>query len=225
MGWLPFSRGALARWVTVSCAFVCLFSSACSSENPHLTPAQDEETSGLDDRAEYGRSLAQELGVLDPPRVDLVREIGPNREGAELVFGCMIEFGYNYEFEEYGDGVSIDMRGVDQDAWARDMYICSMKYPLEGKFREPWDSDRWGALYDYWTQEYMPCLADYGYEVESPPSREVFVAQGMSGSDLWMPAESVLDQVNSDVKSGRFDSFQQFDFEVCQQDLPLEYYE
>ncbi len=68
------------------------------------------------------------------------------------------------------------------------------------------------AHYEYLVEEYVPCVAEFGITVSTPPSLETFLAgQGMG----WVPGAQVYDQIaSSDVEWSEVE-------ERCPQNEPL----
>lgn len=148
--------------------------------------------------AEELRGLADDLGIVDPPAVDVVRVVALDESvGARQL--CMEELGFPVEGPTAGI-LEWEVSEGQQEAFSLALYTCTARYPIAAEDMAPLDETQMGALYDHWQDETIPCLEALGYAVEQPPSRESFVEGGV----VWDPRESTYESVMLDVERGRW---------------------
>lgn len=165
---------------------------------------------------------AADLGVEDPPEVEVIREIAPNAQGLKVLTDCMIDKGYPYEYDETQDGVSIDTGLIDYEQHQLDTYICEMQYPVAQQYQVEWGQREWRTLYDHYVQEYIPCVTRLGYVPEPSPTFEVFYETVTRGGPPWSPETEILPQLRQDIDAGEYASLDQFHRDVCPDSPPLE---
>lgn len=85
---------------------------------------EGQQQSPEGDRQGEAARRAAELGIEDPPDVEVIREISPDAAGLKVQTDCMIEKGYPYEYDSGGDVASIDLGLVDHEQFQLDTYIC-----------------------------------------------------------------------------------------------------
>jgi hypothetical protein len=56
-------------------------------------------------------------------------------------------------------------------------YLCQMSFELEGEFDNRYSAAQIEYLYEYYSEELVPCMAARGYPPDSVPTRSEFVAQ------------------------------------------------
>lgn len=157
-------------------------------------PVSDSTAESDDPAALY----AQEMGIENPPDVEVVREVSPSEELPILV-DCLTEAGFPPETPADVSIPEWQIPEAQVDAFNLAEYTCKAQYPLAAQYTEPLEGEQLGVVYDFWLTETIPCLADLGYEVEEPPSRDVFIA-----GEPWDPRESTYEQVMADISAGRW---------------------
>ncbi|GAA4883371.1 MULTISPECIES: hypothetical protein [Serinicoccus] len=168
-------------------------------------------TVGGSTREEFLAELAVMYGIEDPPPVEVVRETIPGGDGLRLIGECLQERGWPVDIED--GGITIREVPVEQqDALNLDQYICDAQYPVAPEYANVPVEDSLTAHYEYLVEEYVPCVAEFGFTVSTPPSLETFLAgQGMG----WVPGAQVYDQIaSSDVEWSEVE-------ERCPQNEPL----
>lgn len=160
---------------------------ACAPAGGNISDDLDADTRQyLEDNA---TSMAEQMGISDPPKVDLVRMI-TLEEWQSTQIECLTEAGY--DVGETTDGQGIKYPEPTDDAMASSLnlaiYTCEMKYPVEQKYMAPLSTDQLEELYAYRTGELLECLEDEGYPVsDDPPSETVFI----QSKGAWSPYESI----------------------------------
>ncbi|WP_066638756.1 hypothetical protein [Serinicoccus hydrothermalis] len=142
-------------------------------------------------REGYLAELAVMYGIEDPPEVEVVRERAPGDEGLQMIGECLQERGWPVGIE--GAGFTIREVPVEQQgALDLDQYICDAQYPIAAEYAELSAEDSLTAHYEYLVEEYVPCVAEFGFTVSTPPSLETYLAEQGLG---WVPGSDVYDQV------------------------------
>ncbi|MGO0576451.1 hypothetical protein [Ornithinimicrobium panacihumi] len=140
----------------------------------------------------YQSELADMYGITDPPRVEVLREVSP-AEHIEMLARCMQEAGWTVEQNEDGQW-SFVVPTDQQEAFNLSSYVCEAQYPPAEQFRHPWAQEQTAFLYQFLTEEYVPCVQALGYEVSEAPTLEVFLAAGPSS---WIPSAQVGEQTRA----------------------------
>lgn len=150
----------------------------------------------VDDTADVSLHLQQRLDVafnpdqpggIDRPPSGPVRFALPNGWGG-LMGRCMnvagfTEFGYD-RFYGFTNGGEVATRsGAEGLAW----YGCTQQYPEYDTVYVKFTDDELDALYDYYTEYLVPCLASVGATVTSVPSRAAFIDGGDGQAGWWNP--------------------------------------
>lgn len=225
---------AMNRWSSVAVCFGALLTlGGCADANPGdagdpegsavateldvPSRANDSgEDPGIGLSRESAAARANELGIDDPPDVAPIRAITPDAAGLRVKTQCMIDKGYPYEFDDpSGDTVSIDMKGIDEEQFNLDTYICELQYPVERRFQRDLDERGWRILYDHYVGTYIPCVESLGYVVDPFPSFEVYFSRIQAGEMPYSPALEVGPQVMQDVELGKYESVGEFHRSVC----------
>jgi hypothetical protein len=129
--------------------------------------------------------IAEMLGVKNPPDVDVVREILPE-EYPELAVLCMKEQGFTVEILD--GGVLTSTYPTDQkDAYNLAQYVCMAKYPHYPVFYLPKSDTTLRVMYDWATDNIIPCLAAEGVTVEDMPTFEVYRDRYRTEGATWNP--------------------------------------
>lgn len=132
--------------------------------------------------------MAQNLGITDPPNVEMVRVI-ELEEWAPVQIACMNEAGFAATLTDDGEGISwpalTDGSLIENMNLAR--YVCEVKYPVDPRFYDPLTNDQLRFLYAYRSGELIDCLAAAGYSVSGPPSESVFI----ESEGVWSPYSDI----------------------------------
>jgi hypothetical protein len=180
-----------------------LFLAGCqehASSGPQSSGGQ-----GRDEHAEFLADFAAQQGLDDLPEVQVVRTVTPE-ESKAVVDECVADQGW----AQLPDG-TFQFPSEQDRAFAMAMYICYASYPVDAAYTGPLDQQQWAAIYDYWIDETLPCLADQGFSLPEPPSRETFLS-----SPTWSPdTPEVRDQVAVRVAAGELISHEYVFTDVC----------
>ncbi len=167
---------------------ICGCSSGASTEKPFSADPTGSAVS--DDYLEKSSvELATQLGIDNPPSVEVVRVIDLN-DWADTLVACLNTAGYSVTKTPDGEGV--DFSAVSDESLAKSFrlaqYVCEMSYPVAQKYMEPLTEDQLESLYKYRSDELIDCLEANGASVVvTPPSWEVFLETG----GAWSPYEEV----------------------------------
>lgn len=183
---------------------------------PHSQTAY--EKGKAEDLSVYAATLAEELGIEDPPMVSSIREVSPDEEGLRVQTMCMVDKGWPYVQDRDGGWV-LELNVEQEEAFNLDSYVCQLQYPVAARYRQPWGREQLQARYNYLTDTYLPCVRGQGYAVGDPPTFAVFL-EGDSAGRPWIPSTEVMPQVLADVP-GRWASWAEFD-RTCPQATPLD---
>jgi hypothetical protein len=172
--------------------------SDASSIGPARSPSAAVAGADHDWDALRDRALAQEaeaLGVALPADAEFVRYINPDEYG-RVHAACMTEQGFEAT-ETFDGGVRYGPIPDEQGEAQRIAAMrCKVMYPVHPRFHLPTTESELLALYDYYVNDLVPCLAAEGYEGPEHPSRETFLASCLSDDDSvdrWHPCVAVGD--------------------------------
>lgn len=178
----PSLRGAVALLVLV----LGLALGGCVGGEPEA-----EQTIGADESrwfAQQREALANSLGIVDPPSLEIVRVLDLEEWGTTQV-ECLREAGFEVGVTEDGEG--IDFRAVGDPDLAQSLnlarFTCEAQYPLSMEDDQPLDDARLGELYDYRAGELLACLRDAGYDAGAAPSRTGFI----ESDGAWSPYDGI----------------------------------
>ncbi len=193
--------------LVLSCAAAGCVLASCGSaaEQPH---GDDVSSSNNANRWEEDlAAVAEAAGITDPPVVTPVRTVSPE-ESKAVVDDCLVERGWSID----PDG-SFSIHRTQQEQFEFDRYVCIASYPIGEIYLEPYDQRQWEVLYDYWVNEFIPCLASKGFDVVDPPSRETFLA----APEEWHPIgdRGIHDQLSAAEAEGTIRSSNEFLAQVC----------
>lgn len=207
---LASSKGSqLRQWVHWSSWDGCGDSDV---DDQPSTPPSAAATADVLTREEFLAELAVMYGIEDPPPVDIVREIAPNEEGMRTIGECLDERGWPVEIEQGGFTI-YQIPPEQQDALSLDQYTCKAQYPVAPEYANISVEESLTAHHAYLVEEYVPCVAEFGFAVSTPPSLETFLAEQGLG---WVPGAEVYDQVAaSDVEWSEVE-------ERCPQNEPID---
>ncbi|WP_157621740.1 hypothetical protein [Serinicoccus hydrothermalis] len=193
------SMGAVAAFISVTV-------SGCASSNSDNS--DDAGSTGSPERENELKDYAEVLGVDDPPDVTVVREVSPEDQMV-AVRDCMAESGFTVSDP---DSLNLEWEVPEGqgEAFSLAIYTCNAQYPIAQEFRGALDADGRGVLYDHWVDDTIPCLESLGYSVDTPPSREAFMAGA-----VWDPRASTMEQVLADVDQGRWSTEESVYGEEC----------
>jgi len=179
--------------VAVMVSTVALTITACTPQGDPLS-SPDSSATEVDSATrayldETATALAGQLGIVDPPKVELVRLITLN-EWAPTQIACLQEAGF--DATETADGQGIRYPQIEDPTLRQSLnlaiYTCELKYPTQLKYMTPLSTDALTKLYEYRTGDLVSCLEREGYSVEpDPPSLAVFI-QTNAG---WSPFEDI----------------------------------
>ena len=147
----------------------------------------DESTQSIPDVL-WQRVQDQYPDAVRPP-VDLVREVDKT-EWASVVADCLTKAGFEAEAKANGL-LAVSAGGTAQDmAQAIAEWSCTVQYPLEAKYTQPFTEVQLEALYEYQTTTLTTCLHEAGVEVSAAPSLQVYTQTWYSG-EQWSPYRDV----------------------------------
>lgn len=160
-------------------------------------PTEDEEpptgTAASDfDYEEYLEGLQEAMGIVNPPPTEMIRLVAAD-EKAEAWRSCMQEAGWAVSVTFDGGLASPpDLSPEQFQAYERSHYVCHAQYPVDpSTFPPPFGAEQIEILYRYYVEELTPCLEARGYEVEDPPTLEVFQDEFTAAELSWVPYDAV----------------------------------
>lgn len=200
------------RWATISpltdrrrpgvitpiavCALALTACSPSSSEDePQESPTPVvtlDDNAALDERA-------RELGIEDPPDVNVVREIAPD-EYDEVIGTCMEAAGFPPASEGDQAGLSFNFPEDQSEQANLSLYICQSEHPIAARFQGGLSDEGARAMYRHLVESYVPCVAARGYAVADPPSLETYLRT--PESDRWTPWLEVHAHIRAQPGSG-----------------------
>lgn len=204
----------MTRTRTTVAALAALFCVACSSGTPEAAPTPSTSQASTTEwnveswkpsepvtartwsepekqawRTSWLSKMAKDMGVKNPPKVELVRWITLEDDA---LAECVTQQGFPAKNRNGGlefDGVS----GSQESALNLAEYTCMAKYSFEPKYVQEWSPQQLGVLYDYWSEYLVPCLAAFGRpSSQEVPSREKFISSFHSPDRVdWNPGRVV----------------------------------
>jgi hypothetical protein len=193
---------SLRSSILVTGALLALLGAGCSgagdvsNAGPEASSPSGVAGAARDWDALRDEALAQEaeaLGVHVPADATFVRYISPEEYGA-VHARCMTEQGFEAT-KTFDGGVRYAPIPDDQGEAQRTAAMrCKVMYPVHPRFHVPPTESELLALYQYYVDDLVPCLAREGYEGGEHPSWETFLAAYLSdddGVDRWHPYSAV----------------------------------
>jgi hypothetical protein len=156
---------------------------ACTGSSGETEP--DWEETHLANVAELAIRFQAEYGRPAPSDASFTRFIEPSDYGRVLA-ECVREQGFAAD-ETFDGGVAYGEVPDDQRvALAEAIYRCEVAYPVHPRhLTRPANEGDLRREYDYQVNEVLPCLHAEGYDVEPPPTWEVF--RDSDPSARWHP--------------------------------------
>ena len=111
--------------------------------------------------------FAANLGITDPPTVEVVRIVHPF-DFFDAYEECMAAEGWS---PDAGGNYGTSTQG---EALRLAMYVCTARYPQDEKYTQPFSEAQQRIIYDYFVTELSPCLEREGHAVPEPPTWEAF---------------------------------------------------
>lgn len=109
---------------------------------------------------------------------------------------CMNVAGFpSYEVTEGGGFTYEPSEGDDSELERLSIYLCQMSFELEGQFDNRYSAAQIGYLYEYYSEELVPCMASRGFPVAGGPTRYEF-EQGLGS---WHPYLALRDDVRLEM--------------------------
>lgn len=71
--------------------------------------------------------------------------------------------------------------------------LCMRRFPVDPLYLEPFNAAQLDFLYDFYTEESIPCLEGLGFTDFAPPARETF-ASTYGGQETWTPFGDITDE-------------------------------
>lgn len=123
-------------------------------------------------------------------RPDVAVEKVMDAEGypAQLV-DCVHEAGFPEVTLDPDGGIAYE--GSQLPAYDLALYTCSARFPVDPKYTQPLDDEQLSKLYDYYTQELVPCIESEGYTAPEAPTRQYFIEHYLEGA--WQVYAGVAD--------------------------------
>lgn len=128
---------------------------------------------------------ADTAGIVDPPRVGLVRWIKPE-EFATTHVRCLNDAGFDVAVTDDGTGINSEtIPAAQTSALEMAMYTCSAQYSVDPRYSLPLSESQLGLMYDYMVESYIPCVEGLGHQLSDPPSKDVYI--GSPPLERWQP--------------------------------------
>lgn len=184
-----FAVVALVPWVVLL--------SACSSQPSPVPTEPSAAGSSLEQQLDsYWQSVTASHPNAVRPVVPVVRLVTPS-ELMPTLESCMHEQGWpDVRATDDGGLESGSIPTSQAEVYDLALYTCKASYPLEERFTQPFSADQIIDLYDYLTDEAVPCLEKLGYTVSPPSSKEEYVDRYLAGT-AWDPFAEASESVAS----------------------------
>lgn len=181
---------ALSRLAALAAVAAIGLVTGCGGSQPAAVPHSSSQTLSAEDQSDIEATLAQtatDLGITDPPQVDVVRVV-PAADYFSTQVTCLHDQGFDgATLSAGGSGVEIELVGAGQlDAYNLATYTCRAKYPKDPAQDESrMTREQKLTAYDYLTKRLVECLTERGYTIRDIPSQETFLASWDTGA--WNP--------------------------------------
>ena len=180
------ARHRAARWVVPAGILVMLLLSGCSEPSPEPLDADALLEQASQDRRDR---LEEQFPGIEIPVVERVRTVSPG-EWADVQVACLLEEGFEAQATDDGGVTVVDMPADQREAYQLASFICGEKYPLDAVYIAPLSDAQIELIYRYQTTELTECLSEQGFEIDTPPSLEVF-EEGYRSDGVWNPYQYV----------------------------------
>ncbi len=161
--------GVLAAFTVVIAGCSLTQSSAPPGSTSDPAPSSDELIT------QWLASEATALGIVDPPKVDLIRTITPD-EFATVQVACMQSEGFDARLTSDGEGIDYSAIPPEQSDQLRvTIYTCESKYPIGAIYLVPLNESQLRILFDYRAGDLSYCISEHGYTPDVPPSLTTFI--------------------------------------------------
>jgi hypothetical protein len=156
----------------LSAALLCALLAGCSSTVPHpasITSAQRKAATQAD-LSDRWKQVQPGNPTYLRPSVPIIRYVNYLDEGPVLA-KCMHQAGYPHvAWSLKGGIVDTDVKPVDRFPVEVAIYICEAQYPSDPLELGYLSDAQQKYLYDYWSNETVPCLRAHGaIEPDLPP--------------------------------------------------------
>jgi hypothetical protein len=154
-------------------SLLCLLSlTACTTPAPTLpsiTAAQRKAATNAD-LAERWKQVLPGNPTYPRPKVAIVRYVNYLEEGTVLA-ECMHRAGYPHvAWSLKGGIIDTDVKPVDRFPVEVAIYICEAQYPSDPLELGYLSDAQQKYLYDYWSDETVPCLRAHGATIPDLPA-------------------------------------------------------
>lgn len=187
-------RGHRAAW---SAALLMLLGSTACASSPG-EPSVGASSPVVVEGAAPNGDLATQLGIADPPEVEVVRETTPT-DHHEALSACLQDDGWSAKLLPDGT-IEVGPFSPEQEAaYNRAYYVCAMQYPMAEIYTAELTHAQHGIVYEHLRDKFVPCVDELGIELGALPSLEAYLAD--PGKD-WMG--DVTPQLKLALADGRF---------------------
>lgn len=200
----------MTRGRTLATAFIVVGTLATGCQSVTEEPAEPSDVTARSHEDEL-RRLADDLGIPDPPDVEVVREISPS-ESSAVHNACIVDDGW-----VQNDNGSFSFTDEQESALNLTSYMCAAAYPIADRYLQPLQPEQWNLVYDHYVEDFIPCAQEHGFEVPEPPTRERFLA----ATDSWAPVADIKRDLAEAIGRGEFESFDDF-YQTCPSTPPDE---
>ena len=178
------SRAALVA--AVLAATVLLAGCVPTPERPR--PATEEEIAALHE--EQARGWWDSIAPGTPmPEVAVIEEL-PAEDAYVRQTQCLDEAGLpGVTVGTAGQWTYSGDAGPDDEAYTivmQQMWICTQQYRAAGEDDYVLSQSELAWLHDFYVKRYLPCIASFGFEAITFPSRQTFVGEA-AGYPSWVP--------------------------------------
>lgn len=119
-------------------------------------------------------------------------------EWAGVMAVCLTEAGHPASAEDGGLRNDRQTGLAEDQAWDTAFTACSLRFPMDPRYRVPVNDEQIAFLYDYLVSVAMPYIEDLGGTVSTPPNLTDFTADYRTG-DNWSPFWDVSGEFDRDA--------------------------
>lgn len=176
---------SVAKPITLPLIAVLMLFSACASQDVADDSSVDSsaEFSAPDNADKEWALIAEKFPDAIRPDVKRIRTVTP-WDAPAAIAKCLQDAGFDATVGA-GGGVEMEYPVAQEEANVLAQYSCDVQYPVDEKYRQPFNDAQVIELYDYFAGEYTDCLEGVGVRVGDPPSKGVFV--DTFETDFWEP--------------------------------------
>jgi hypothetical protein len=172
-----------------SAVSLCLLTGCQAPLTTSSTPTSDDEYMQQEIDSAW-QSYLDVWGTADERPTVAIERIIEQDEWAPVMAECLSGEGFADVVTAPDGTFSYDGPASQTQAYDRAVYVCTARFPINGKYYRPLSSAQLTKLYAFYVDEQTACLEENGYSVGDPPSLAQFL-ETVGTPRGWAPYSSV----------------------------------